>query len=103
MRITGKVGPQNNALGVETDFRLEASGAVVVAPRYGSYHLETLRGNMFYATMTAGVQFPAPAATAANVCTLFNPLGSKKYIAVVSFTMITTVIPTVPVNAVRKS
>lgn len=96
--IQGQVGPQALSDGVGADIRQDRSGALVATELHGKYYETNFRGNLFWATMTAGVILPAPAATAANPFTLYNPLGSGKNLSLISFDMILTVIPGTPLT-----
>lgn len=90
--IKGAVGPYRAGSGVETNIRLGQDSETVVTELHGKYYETSLRGNVFHATMTAGVIFPAVAATAANVMTLANPAGSGKNVSLISFDMVVTTI-----------
>lgn len=92
MRLEGTVGPQVLQDGALADVRLGRLGATIVTELHGKYLEETLRGNVFHACSDTGVIFPAVAATAANVFTLYNPAGSGKNLSLVSFDMVATTI-----------
>lgn len=96
--IEGYVGPATSADGPGIPLRQERSGAVVTTELHGKYFETNFRGNLFWATMTAGVIFPAPAAVAANPVTLYNPLGSGRNLSLISFDMIMTIIPGTPLT-----
>lgn len=98
MKATGIVAPVVIADGVEAPIRLGRSGEQIVTEVHGKYYETAKRGNLFHATMTAGVILPAPGATAANPFTLYNPLGSGKDLVLVDFDMVVTVIPGTPVT-----
>lgn len=95
--IKGAVGPFRAAPGVETPIRLGQDSETVVMEIHGKYYEQTRLGNLFFACMTAGVIFPAPAATAANPITLANPAQSGKLVIPVSFDLVLTVLPGTPV------
>ena len=90
--VKGAVGPYRVASGVESPIRLGQDSETIVTELHGKYYESSLRGNVFHATMTAGVIFPAVAATAANVMTLANPAGSGKNVSLISFDMVVTTI-----------
>jgi hypothetical protein len=93
----GAVGPFRAAAGVETPLRLGQDSELVVTELHGKYYETCRLGNIFFACMTAGVIFPAPAATAANPMTLANPAGSGKLIIPISFDLVFTTLPGTPV------
>lgn len=97
-QIQAQVGPQTIQDGVPTNLRAGKSAEFVVAELRGKYAEQTYRGNIFWACMTAGVIFPAPAATAANVFTLANPAGSGKNLNLISMDMVMTIIPGTPLT-----
>lgn len=95
----GQVGPQTLSDGVVGGRVRQGRGAEqIVSELHGKYYESTYRGNLFWATMSAGVIFPAPAATANNPVTLYNPFGSGKNLVLVSFDMVLTVIPGTPLT-----
>lgn len=96
--IQGVVGPQIVADGSHSMPRLGRAAEQVVTELHGKYYESNFRGGVFWATMAAGVIFPAPAATANNPITLYNPAGSNKNLALISFDMIMTVIPGTPLT-----
>lgn len=96
--IQGQVGEQILSVGTSEDLQQGRSAELVVTELHGKYYTANLYGHLFWATMTAGVIFPAPAATAANPITLYNPLGSGKNMNLVSFDMVMTVIPGTPLT-----
>lgn len=96
--IEGYVGPAIAADGPGLPFRQDRTGAIVTTELHGKYFETNFRGNLFWATMTAGVIFPAPAATANNPITLYNPLGSGRNLSLITFDMIMTTIPGTPVT-----
>lgn len=96
--IQGQVGPQTVSDGTAPSARMEKSAALVVTELHGKYAEQNYRGNLFWATMTAGVIFPAPGATANNPITLFNPAGSTKNLNLISFDMVFTIIPGTPLT-----
>lgn len=98
MKIETVVGPQVDQDSGLVAVRSGRSGEVVVTEVHGKYYETNYRGGLYWATMTAGVIFPAPGATAANVMTLANPAGSGKNLVLVSFDMIFTVIPGTPLT-----
>lgn len=98
MRIQGTVGPTLNSDGAIQEIRLGRGGEVVMSELHGKYYLQAFRGNLFHATMSAGVIFPAPAATVANPMTLYNPVGSGRNLVLTSFDMVVTVIPGTPLT-----
>src|SRR5713101_1068723 len=98
MRIETEVGPQTLSDGALSVPRLGKNAEAIVTELHGKYYETNYRGNIFWATMLAGVIFPAPAATAANVMTLANPAGSGKNLVLVSFDMVFTIIPGTPLT-----
>lgn len=96
--LTGVVGPQILQDGAAPPLRQEKSGGVVVTELHGKYLEQNYRGNLFWATMSAGVIFPAPAATANNPMTLANPAGSGKNLNLIAFDMVMTVLPGTPLT-----
>lgn len=92
----GAIGPFRGGPGVETPLRLGQDSELVVTELHGKYYETCRLGNIFYACMTAGVIFPAPAATAANPMTLANPAGSGKIIIPISFDLVFTILPGTP-------
>lgn len=94
----GSVGPVLLADGVDSDIRLGKGGEQVVTELHGKFYEQNYRGNFFWATMTTGVIFPAPAATANNPMTLANPAGSGKNLSLTTFDMVITTIPGTPVT-----
>lgn len=96
--IIGQVGPQVLTDGVTAQVRQGKGAELVVVELRGKYAEQTYRGNVFWACMSAGVIFPAPAATANNPFTLANPAGSVKNLNLISFDMIMTVIPGTPLT-----
>jgi hypothetical protein len=97
-KIQALVGPAILSDGVVDTVRMGKTGELIVAELHGKYALQTYRGNVFWACMLAGVIFPAPAATAANVMTLANPAGSGKNMNLISFDMVFTIIPGTPLT-----
>lgn len=95
--IKGAVGPYRASSGVETPIRLGQDSETVTMEIHGKYYEQMRLGNLFIACMTAGVIFPAPAATAANPITLANPADSGKLVIPVSFDLVFTVMPGTPV------
>lgn len=98
VQVMGQVGPTLLSDGATAAFRQGRSAEQVITELHGKYAEQTLRGNTFWATMTAGVILPAPAATAANPFTLANPAGSGKNLVLISFDMVVTVIPGTPLT-----
>ncbi len=99
--LGGTVGPQTNTGDGSTPpagLRQGRAGETVVTELHGKYYEQSYRGRVFWATMTAGVIFPAPAATAANVMTLANPASSGVNLSLIAFDMVTTVIPGTPLT-----
>lgn len=96
MLTEGTVGPQVIADGVQANVRLGKGAEVVVTELHGKYYEQSYRGNIFWATMPAGVIFPAAGATAANVMTLANPAGSGKNLVLISFDMAITILSGAP-------
>lgn len=98
--IGGQTGPQSLGLGSTIGARLRqgALADLIVTELHGKYYETNVRGNLFWATMTAGVIFPAPAAVANNPITLANPAGSGKNLILVSFDMVITTIPGTPLT-----
>lgn len=95
----GQVGPQTLSDGVVGSRIRQGRGAEqIFSELHGKYYEASYRGNLFWATMTAGVIFPAPGATAANPVSLYNPLGSGKNLVLVSFDMVLTIIPGTPLT-----
>lgn len=82
--------------GIEAAMRQGRGGEALVTELHGKYFEQTYRGNVFWACMTAGVIFPAPAATAANPMTLANPAASGRLLVLISFDMVLTVTPGTP-------
>lgn len=95
---TMQVGPVPGSDGVSGQMRSGRSFEGVVTELHGKYYETNYRGNLFWATMAAGVIFPAPGATASNPMTLPNPLGSGRNLALVDFWMVLTVIPGTPLT-----
>ena len=98
MKIEALPGPSVLSDGVLAAIRLGRAGEQVVTELHGKYYEQNYRGNLFHATMAAGVILPAPGATAANALTLANPAGSGKNLVLVSFDMVLTVIPGTPLT-----
>lgn len=98
MILQGTTGPQVLQDGTPAAVRQSKAGEVIVSELHGKFYEQAYRGNLFWGTMTAGVIFPAPAATAANVMTLANPAGSGKNLSLVSFDMVITTIPGTPLT-----
>ena len=98
IQIQAQVGPQVVADGSATIPRLGKTGEQVAVELHGKYAEQTYRGNVFWACMTAGVIFPAPAATANNPMTLYNPAGSGKNLNLISFDMVQTTIAGTPLT-----
>jgi hypothetical protein len=96
MRLEGQVGPQTLQDGARNEVRLGRLGATIVTELHGKYLEQSLRGNVYSACMTAGVIFPAPAATASNVITLANPADSGKSLSLIRFEMVITTLATTP-------
>lgn len=92
MQIESQVGPQIQSDGSQSSIRLGRTGEQIATELHGKYYEQSVRGSVFWATMTAGVIFPAPANTTNNPITLANPAGSGKNISLISFDMeITTI------------
>lgn len=98
IEIQGAVGPQTVSDGAVARPRLGKTAEQIVTELHGKYYESSYRGNVFWATMSAGVIFPAPAATANNPITLYNPAGSGKNLVLISFDMVLTVIPGTPLT-----
>lgn len=96
--VRGQVGPQVLSDGTEQAVRLGKTGEQSVADAHGKYYEANYRAGLFHACMSAGVIFPAPAATAANVMTLANPAGSGRNLVLISFDMVMTIIPGTPLT-----
>ena len=96
--VIGQAGPAVTSDGTQVPMRQGKGAEQIVTELHGKYAEQTYRGNVFWATMTAGVIFPAPAATAANPMTLANPAGSGKNLNLISFDMVFTVIVGTPVT-----
>lgn len=96
MQIESQVGPQTQSDGSHTSLRLGRTGEQVITELHGKYYEQAVRGNVFWATMTAGVLLPAVGATSANSMTLANPAGSGKNISLISFDMVITTINVTP-------
>jgi hypothetical protein len=96
MRIEGLIGPATLGDGSVASPRMSKSGEAIVSELHGKYYEQAYRGNLFWATMTAGVILPAAGATAANVMTLANPAGSGKNLSLIGFDMVFTVINVTP-------
>ena len=96
--VAGAVGPQTLSDGAQALPRQGRSAEQIVTELHGKYYESNYRGNIFWATMTAGVIFPAPAATANNPMTLANPAGSGKNLVLVSFDMVFTTLPGTPLT-----
>ena len=98
IELDAVVGPQVLQDGVPNALRIGRLSELIVAELHGKYYEQTFRGNLFWSTMSAGVIFPAPAATASNPMTLANPLGSGKNLVLVSFDMVVTTIVGTPLT-----
>lgn len=99
IQVSGQIGPGSASDGViGAPIRQGKTGDLVVTQLHGQYYESNYRQKIFWATMTAGVIFPAPAATVANVCTLANPAGNLSNISIIAFDMVMTVIPTTPLS-----
>ena len=98
LELDGVVGPQVLQDGAPSAARLGRSSELIVTELHGKYYEQTYRGNIFWATMSAGVIFPAPGATASNPMTLANPLGSGKNLSLISFDMVVTVLVGTPLT-----
>jgi hypothetical protein len=96
--ILGQVGPQILSDGTMPVLRASKTGELVVAELHGKYAEQTYRGNVFWATMSVGVIFPAPGAFFALPMTLTNPVGSGKNLNLISFDMVFTAIPGTPLT-----
>jgi hypothetical protein len=96
MQIESQVGPQLLSDGSVTALRLGRTGEQVVTELHGKYYEQAVRGNVFWATMTAGVILPAVGATAANAMTLANPAGSGRNLSLIGFDMVVTTINATP-------
>lgn len=100
----GTVGDQGQAIapGSVTSLRIGRTGDLIVSELHGKYYETNYNdqqgSSLFWATMSAGVIFPAPAATASNVCTLTNPAGSGKNVILIEFQMVFTIIPGTPLT-----
>ena len=98
MKAETVVGPQTAQDSALLPARSLRDGAVAVSEVHGKYYEQSYRGNVFWATMGAGVIFPTTGATAANVLTLTNPAGSGKNLSLISFDMVFTIIPVTPLT-----
>lgn len=98
IEIQGIVGPVISSDTAGVRLRMGKAAEQVVTELHGKYAEQTYRGNVFWACMSAGVIFPAPAATANNPITLANPAGSGKNCNLISFDMVVTVIPGTPLT-----
>jgi hypothetical protein len=97
--VSGRIGPITSSDGSQTDpFRQGKSGETIVSELHGKFYEQNYRGNLYWATMATGVIFPAPAATANNPITLYNPFNSGKNLSLLSFDMVFTVIPGTPLT-----
>ena len=80
--IKGSVGPFRGSDGVDTPLRLGRDSELIVTELHGKYYEQSLRGNLFHATIdTAGVAL-AVAGTTAGIA-LANPAGSGKLLSLV--------------------
>lgn len=82
MLVEGKVGPQNNSDGDDTEVRLAKDGTVIVGHGLGRYEEICRRGLLLVAStalagfaMAASHASPLTAATGTPILGLFNPLG----------------------------
>jgi hypothetical protein len=87
----GTVGPQVNADGAQTRFRMEKSGSLIVAHGHAPYQEPVSRGNVFSLTLSAtttgvaaGNIIGAAAAASTNFA-LFNPTNSGKLLVLTKF------------------
>jgi hypothetical protein len=92
MQIESQVGPELMSDGASTALRLGRTGEQIVTELHGRYYEQTVRGALYWATMTAGVIFPAPANLTNNPMTLANPAGSGRNVSLVAFDMVFTTI-----------
>lgn len=98
MRVEAVSGNNPSTDGSLVALRVGRGSDLITSELHGKYYEQARRGNVFTATMTAGVIFPAPASTASNVMTLANPLGSTVNLSIISFEMLFTILPGTPVT-----
>lgn len=96
MEIEGQVGPVVYTDGTNPTFRLGRGGEQVITELHGKYWEQAFRGNLFVATMTAGVIMNPTGAALANWA-LYNPASSGKHLVPVRIDVVLTAAPGTPV------
>lgn len=88
LTVRGQVGPQVLADGTEQPFRTGKTGELVVTELHGKYFEQSMRGNLFHASIAAAGAALSVAGTAAGIA-LYNPAGGAgaKLLSIIKVTL----------------